>query len=157
MGTFEITQGQWSAMMGENPSTFQRHEEAGRLPFERVSWDDAQAFIARLIALTEGHFRLPTEAEWEYVYRAGTKQANPWGLYDLHGSVWEWCSDWFGAYDGAASTNPTGSEAGTHKLIRGGSWFNEPEALRCANRHRHPQDSRQTNLGLRVVWSEPSD
>ncbi len=183
MGRFEITQAQWVAVMGENPSTFQRLEEAPDLPVERVSWQDAQAFLARVNApenrVLEGHFALPTEAEWEYACRAassdrfpwgeddgfselqkhawfnsraegkphpvGTKKPNAWGLYDMHGNVWEWCDDRYAPYGNS-------DEGETKRVIRGGSWFNEPEALRSANRHRHPADSRQTNLGFRVVW-----
>jgi formylglycine-generating enzyme required for sulfatase activity len=74
----------------------------------------------------------------------------------MHGNVWEWCDDSFGSY---ASADRNGSDPkglppkdGMNKVIRGGSWFNEPEALRSANRHRHAPDSRQTNLGFRVLW-----
>lgn len=188
MGAHEVTQQQWSAVMGGNPSTFQQGEEAPRRPVERVSWDDAQEFLARLNALGVGRFRLPTEAEWEYAARtgsqarfafgedpeyrdlathawfysraegrshpAGGKRPNAWGLYDMYGNVWEWCSDWFAPYSGESATDPQGPASGRERVIRGGSWFNEPEALRNANRHRHPPESRQTNLGLRLVCSE---
>lgn len=189
LGKFEVTQAQWCAVMGNNPSTFQDFATSPSHPVEGVSWLDAQDFLGKLNARGAGRFRLPTEAEWEYAARAGTatrfpwgddreyrelprhawfysraegrshpvggKQASPWGLYDLHGGVWEWCEDWFGPYPAEAVTDPRGPAQGTHRCIRGGSWFNEPEALRSANRHRHPPDSRQTNLGLRLVW-EPN-
>lgn len=104
-----------------------------------------------------GYRELPQHA-WFYSraegrsHPVGQKRANAWGVHDLTGGVWEWCHDWFGPYPGAAAANPRGPDEGDARVIRGGSWFNEPEALRPANRHRHPPDSRQTNLGLRLVW-----
>ena len=85
----------------------------------------------------------------------GLKDPNPWGLHDMLGGAWEWCADRFGPYAAGPAVDPTGPAEGADRVIRGGSWFNEPEALRSANRHRHPPDSRQTNLGLRLVW-EPA-
>ena len=126
LGKFEVTQAQWTAVMGNNPSKYKGRNN----PVEQVSWDDIQVFIQRLNQ-KEGHnrYRLPTEAEWEYAARAGTestysfgdddrdlgsyawydesydsgsthpvgkKQPNPWGFYDMHGNVWEWVQDWYG-------------------------------------------------------------
>ena len=192
LGVFEVTQQQWRAVMGANPSVFQDRPSRDDHPVEMVSWEDAQLFLQKLNALgLGGLFRLPTEAEWEYAARAGAttrygfgddpayqtlpqygwfysraegrsqpvgrKRPNAWGLYDMHGNVWEWCSDWFGPYAAERAADPTGPAQGDGRVIRGGSWFNEPEALRSANRHRHPVDSRQTNLGLRVVWLPASN
>ncbi|MFN7291944.1 MAG: formylglycine-generating enzyme family protein, partial [Pirellula sp.] len=184
----EVTQAQWQAVMGQNPSVFSDDQNQ---PVEMVSWEDAQEFLRCLNALhLGGEFRLPTEAEWEYAARAGSttrfgfgddpdyrllaqhawfysraegqshsvglKIPNAWGLYDMHGNVWEWCSDWFAPFaDDQPVTDPQGPETGAHRVIRGGSWFNEPEALRSANRHRHSPDSRQTNIGLRLIWVLP--
>lgn len=122
MGMYPVTQGQWQAVMGNNPSGFKGEPE---LPVENVSWEDCQAFAKRLTSYGEGVFRLPTEAEWEYACRAGStgdwcfgndesqlvdyawshdvadgrthpvgqKKPNAWGLYDMHGNVCEWCED----------------------------------------------------------------
>ena len=81
----------------------------------------------------------------------GQKKPNEWGLYDMFGNVWEWCSDWMGPFSGNHEVDPVGPEHGERKIIRGGSWFNEPEALRSANRNAHIPQSRQTNNGFRLV------
>jgi formylglycine-generating enzyme required for sulfatase activity len=187
LGQFEVTQAQWEAVMGENPSVFDRYPTSPRHPVDMISWDDCQVFLEKINALgLPGRFRLPTEAEWEYACRAGTetlfywgddlalgpmlkhawfysraagrshpvgkKQPNAWQLYDMSGGVWEWCQDWRGPYEAGPQTDPTGPATGERRIYRGGSWFNEPEALRSANRHGHPPDTRGTNSGLRVVW-----
>ena len=153
LGKFEVTQGQWRAVMGTDPSRF----KGGDMPVESVSWYDCQEFLKRLNAMVPGHdFRLPTEAEWEYSCRAGTTSAywfggedmpkeayawvettsgndphpvgllqpNPWGLYDVHGNVWEWCSDWWGHeyYSESPESDPQGPETGDKKVLRGGSF-----------------------------------
>jgi formylglycine-generating enzyme required for sulfatase activity len=120
----EVTQGQWRAVMGDNPSHFQNGKN---YPVESVSWNDVQAFLEKLNTMDPGkNYRLPTEAEWEYACRAGTTgeqygelddiawywknsedqthpvakmQSNAWGMYDMLGNVWEWCADYlFGYY-----------------------------------------------------------
>jgi formylglycine-generating enzyme required for sulfatase activity len=186
LGTYEVTQAQWLAVMGENPAVFQQGEDHLRRPVESVSWEDCQRFLQRLNQRGRGLFRLPTEAEWEYACRAGTptryywgdaledyqthphawansrsmatthpvgtKPANPWGLFDMSGSVWEWCQDWYGPYSAEEQTDPTGPSAGTEKIFRGGSWYDFPVSLRSSNRHRHRTDGRYTAIGLRLVW-----
>ena len=155
-------------------------------PVDSVSWEDARQFIERLNASGRGRFRLPTEGEWEFAARAGTttpwpwdgdphrhawansrslarthpvgrKPPNPWGLYDMHGNVWEWCSDWYGPYADAPAVDPTGPAEGTERVFRGGSWYDFPAALRSANRHRHPPDRRYTAIGLRLVLDQARD
>jgi len=128
-------------------------------------------------------YRLPTEAEWEYACRAGTttayntrayftynkgwykknsggtthpigqKPANAWGLYDMHGNVWEWCWDWYGDYISGAQTDPTGAFAGTYRVLRGGSWHDPAEYTRSASRLSRSPALRDRNVGFRVVRS----
>jgi formylglycine-generating enzyme required for sulfatase activity len=186
LGVHEVTQAQWTAVIGRNPAVFRHGPEAPRRPVESISWDDCQEFIARLAAIGVGRFRLPTEAEWEYAARAGSttrfpwgddlegfathryawansrsmavthpvggKLPNAWGFHDLLGNVWEWCADWYGPYMAGEQTDPMGPAAGRERVFRGGSWFDFPPSLRCANRHRHPPDGRYAAVGLRLVW-----
>ena len=131
IGKYEVTQAQWRAVMGFNPSYF----KGDNLPVETVSWDDVMDFIHKLNSLTGRQYRLPTEAEWEYAARGGnnykysgsnsagnvawygynssrtthpvgTKSANGFGLYDMSGNVYEWCSDWYRAYNGTYFLSP---------------------------------------------------
>ncbi len=196
MQTTEVTQKQWTAVMGDNPSA--ADWRGGQSPVERVSWNDCQDFINKLNKMGVGQYRLPTEAEWEYACRAGTvtpywfgdtldcSQAmfgnntykgptncvdyvekkgwetdapapvksfppNGWGLYDMHGNVWEWCQDWYGKYEVGPVTDPTGPEKGHERVRRGGSFFKYPWYLRSANRNiAHPQ-SRYHTTGFRLV------
>jgi len=131
-------------------------------------------------------FRLPTEAEWEYVARAGsagkfadgarrpeavawfdsnsdgrshpaaTKAANAWGLHDVHGNVWEWCWDWPRPYSEVAVVDPLGAESGEYRVTRGGSWYHDARDARAANRHHGPPELRSYNFGFRVVRSLPA-
>jgi formylglycine-generating enzyme required for sulfatase activity len=182
MGIYEVTQAQWEAVMGNNPSVY----SGANRPVEDVSWDDAQAFIAELNTLTGLTFRLPTEAEWEYACRAGTttrfywgddpsyneiddyawyrdntdathdvglKLPNAWGLYDMSGNVWEWCADWKGFYPSGSVTDPTGPSSGSERVYRGGSWDYDPQYCRSASRLNDPPDFSINALGFRVVLS----
>jgi formylglycine-generating enzyme required for sulfatase activity len=184
MGRYEVTQKQWRAVMGDNPSHFKGDD----LPVEQVSWDDVQEFIKKLNE-KEGidTYRLPSEAEWEYACRAGTttrysfgdsesrlgdyawynsnsgsqthpvgqKKANPWGLYDLHGNVWEWVQDsWHSNYDGApADGSAWESEDGANRVLRCGCCGNYAWGCRSAIRGRFAPRTRGSILGFRLLKS----
>ena len=151
LGKFEVTQAQWQAVMGSNPS----YSKSSDRPVERVSWNDIQTFLAKLTARNDGyHYRLPTEAEWEYAARAestgpyygkladvawcndnsgsqthpvGQKAPNSWGLYDMLGNVWESCQDWYDGsyYSKSPVADPPGASSGSRKVLRGVSWYYE--------------------------------
>ena len=180
IGAHEVTQEQYAAVMGRNPSKF----PGARNPVERVSWHDAVEFCARLSEKDGRTYRLPTEAEWEYACRAGSTTAysfgddprrlddcawysrnsehrphevglklpNAWGLYDMHGNVWEWCQDWYAdGYRSSAAEDPTGPTSGSYRCVRGGSWFDYPTPLRSAARGRDSPSNRPDDHGFRVV------
>ncbi|HVW22231.1 MAG TPA: formylglycine-generating enzyme family protein [Opitutaceae bacterium] len=181
LGKYEVTQEQWQAVTGANPSHFRG---AGR-PVESVSWNDCQKFLAQLAARTGRRFRLPTEAQWEYACRAGTdtpwsfgaqderagdyawcgansggathrvgaKRPNPWGLYDMHGNVAEWCADVYAkhTYDGGAATDPAGPARGPSMVCRGGAWGDDSDMLRCAYRNCDGPGGATAGIGLRCV------
>ena len=190
MQTTEVTQEQWKTVMGELPLYIITCDE--KCPVERVSWDEAQQFINELNNMEDSHtYRLPTEAEWEYAARAGSKTSlpngeisvlscahdknladigwycgnskisrhqivaqkhpNAWGLFDMHGSVWEWCSDWYDQYPSETVTNPTGPSDGTERIIRGGGIADSARSCRSANRHSLRSDVEFNNIGLRIV------
>ena len=186
----ETTQAQWEAVTGENPSRFKACGED--CPVESVSWEQCRDFAQRLSDLDpERTYRLPTEAEWEYACRAGTRtiysvgdcletdQANfngnyvlsgctegifretplpvksfapnPWGLYDMHGNVGEWCWDRYGEYPEGPAVDPRGPEIGTFRVFRGGSWYANPATCRSANREEGNPQGRYHSKGLRLV------
>jgi formylglycine-generating enzyme required for sulfatase activity len=179
MGKYEVTQAQWQAVMGTNPSYFKNCDQC---PVEQVSWNDAQEFIYKLNKVGDGYtYRLPSEAEWEYACRAGTtgdyagdldsmawysknsgdkmrpvgqKQANAFGLYDMHGNVWEWCEDvWHENYNGAPSDGSAWMSGGdsSSRVFRGGSWGYLANYLRSADRGRNAPDFYNSYIGFRVV------
>jgi formylglycine-generating enzyme required for sulfatase activity len=191
---YEVPQNLWTAVMGENPSRW----KGARNSVEMLSFAEAQDFCrkatdlmrtAKLIAANET-IRLPSEAEWEYAARAGTKslysfgddrtelgkygwstenaagndppvgakQPNPWGLYDVHGYLWEWCLDpWHPDYRGAPVDGSTWEAGGDKSLgvARGGSWKNTGDKLTSSHRQSFPRDARDDALGLRCVLARP--
>ena len=180
LGKYEVTQGQWQAVMGSNPSRF---DECGPdCPVDTVSWEDVQEFIRRLnAAVGEERYRLPTEAEWEYAARAGTtgdrygnlgaiawyednsgrrthpvgqKAPNAWGLHDMLGNVWEWVGDWYGPYPGGRVTDPTGPSSGSERVFRGGGWAIDARYCRASNRISLSPGLRDDYLGFRLLRTE---
>ncbi len=184
IGKYEVTQEQWVAIMGSNPSRF----KGRRRPVENVSWNDVQKFIKKLNEKEKTtKYRLPTEAEWEYAARAGEPgsycfgdlvadlplyawyyhnanaqthevgllKPNSWGLYDMHGNVWEWCQDWysFDYYSKSPEKDPQGPESGVLKVERGGGWDALPDACRSAYRHGFFPFKGNSALGFRLVKS----
>jgi len=184
LGVYEVTQEQYERVMGNNPS----HFKDPRNPVERASWDDTFEFCKKLSELPEEKaagrvYRLPTEAEWEYACRAGSrskysfgddevqlgdyacfsgnsnrmthsvgqKKPNSWGLYDMHGNVWEWCSDWLGEYPQGAATDPRGPQEGSNRVYRGGSYRGWAENCRAANRSANDPANRNSSSGFRVA------
>ncbi len=199
MGKYPITQAQWKAVaslgkikrtLNSNPSCFR----GDNLPVEKISWYDAVEFCQRLSLHTGREYRLPTEAEWEYACRGGTKTAfyvgntlatdlanydsrkeqnkkakskygkkttpvdnfppNPFGLYDLHGNVWEWCEDHYSSNyqfhpkDGTAYYSQIKSQT---RVVRGGSWSLNSSHCRCARRSDYTPKSSYNFVGFRVV------
>ena len=179
IGKYEVTQAEWQAVMGTNPSEF----KGNNLPVENVNWDDCQEFIRKLNELTGKQFRLPTEAEWEYAARGGNKsnrtkyaggsdidnvawygehsnspthpvgqkRANELGLYDMTGNVWEWCQDRFGYYSSASQTNPRGPATGDCRVLRGGSWCMDARFCRLSFRSYGDPGLGGDHCGMRLA------
>jgi formylglycine-generating enzyme required for sulfatase activity len=190
MSKYPVTQAQWEAVMGNNPSKFKGKNR----PVERVSWKDAIEFCKRLSEITGKDFWLPSEAEQEYACRAGTitpfhfgetitsnlanyqgtstyaeepegvyrKETtevgsfppNAFGLYNMHGNVWEWCADsWHANYENAPNDGKIWIKGAndSYRVLRGGSWDNYPGSSRAAARYKYDPDIRGYVIGFRVV------
>ena len=176
----ETTQAQWQAVMGSNPSYFKTDilgKNTENLPVDSVSWLDANDFCKVAGKPSGKLLRLPTEAEWEYACRAGTTtpshwgpvgrneqgvfmienldvasfKANGFGLCDMHGNNWEWCSDWYGPLGTADQVDPAGPVSGLYRCLRGGRWEDTLEVRRSAFRHKLPITVRWTFHGVRLA------
>ncbi|WP_342304915.1 formylglycine-generating enzyme family protein [Methanolobus sp. ZRKC5] len=180
IGKYPVTQEEWVSIMGSNPSYFKDHDDH---PVEQVSWNDAQEFVKNLNAKEgTDKYRLPSEAEWEFACRAGTtskypfgddeseleeygwylgntthpvgqKKPNPWGLYDMHGNVWEWCQDkWHSNYEGAPAENSAWEgDASFLRVDRGGCWSSLSRFCRSSRRSGYIPDDCYGFTGFRVL------
>ena len=199
LGKYEITQGQWEAVMGTKPWLGQSYvADDPSHPAVYISWDDVQDFVERFNEVTEEleywlpseaewKYELPSEAQWEYACRAGTatrwsfgddegtlgqyawyranvwdaglqhalpvgtKLANPWGLYDLHGNVYEWVQDVYGTYTGENQADPTGPSTGLFRVLRGGYFVYTAQGVRSASRHFNSPIFRGNFIGARLA------
>ena len=187
LGKYEVTQAQWREVMTTDPS----HFTGDNLPVEQVSWEEAQAFCVKVNQLENGarnlpagySYQLPSEAQWEYACRAGTKTshagqppsdyawfftnsrgqshyvglktANRWGFHDMHGNVQEWCLDWYGPYSTGDVTDSKGPGSGNAKVMRGGNWHYYPDYTRSADRRRAVPAFKSSSVGLRLCLSKP--
>ena len=179
IGKYEVTQGQWARIMGDQPSFF---NSCGKnCPVDNVSWRDAQDFISILNRLNGKNYRLLTEAEWEYACRSGgkterfcggldvdtaawydrnsnskphpvgEKRPNGLGIYDMSGNVWEWVSDLY--QSPLLNQNIDGVLAENRRVMRGGSWYNDAKNVSSSLRAGDLPESRSINLGFRIGYS----
>ena len=190
MGKFPVTQGEYLAVMGSNPSG---HTGDTNLPVETVSWFNATNYCGQLTQreraagriANNSVYRLPTEAEWEYACRTwtstrfsygddpgytnltqyawytnnssfmshpvGQKLPNPWGLYDMHGNIAEWCQDWYAPYLGGIALDPQGPATGSTRVFRGGLWLRPASYCRSAWRNAVAPNFSGGGGGFRVV------
>jgi len=175
MGKYEVTQEQWESVMDKNPCS----RKGAKLPVTDVSWEDCQVFIKELNSRTNGGYRLPTEAEWEYACRAGTTtmysfgdsltigdaniedagikivgsyKPNAFGLYDMHGNVWEWCVYWKAEYPSGWVTDPMGICLGIYRVLRWGSFDVYGLSARSSYRFNSSRPhNRDDDLGFRLA------
>jgi formylglycine-generating enzyme required for sulfatase activity len=180
MAKTEVTQAQWQAVLGDNPSEF----KGANRPVESVSWDEAQEFLTKVNLIIGnsdgGQMALPTEAQWEYAARAGdagmysggildevawywdnngdethpvgTKKPNAWGLHDMLGNVCEWCADWY-EKELEGGVDPQGAVSGAYRVLRGGRWDLKAIYCRVASRNFYSQSYIGSRIGFRVARS----
>jgi hypothetical protein len=180
IGKYEVTQAQWKAVMGSNPSHFKDCEEC---PVETVSWNDVQDFIRKLNAQTGKNYRLPTEAEWEFsarggksskgytysgsndlnavawnsdnsggkTHKVGGKHANELGIYDMSGNVVEWCSDWCVVYYGCSLNSSLGVTIGLSPTQRSDSYFTPADDFSLVRRSVSSVERKDWAFGFRLV------
>ncbi len=170
---YEITQKEWTEVMNSNPSQF----KGENLPVENVSWNDCHEFILKLNEITGKNYRLPTEAEWEFIAQSGgnndwdnfcwynensrgtthpigTKSPNSLGVYDIMGNVSEWCNDWYEKdyYTRSPKSNPTGAVTGNERVYRG---LNFDNSISLANtldvRYHKDPNYKHPTLGFRLA------
>jgi formylglycine-generating enzyme required for sulfatase activity len=190
VGRFEITQEQWRSVLGDKPNSDPSTFKGKQRPVENVSWEDIQLFLEELNQSRGGGFRLPTESEWEYISRAGSRsefgigeggvpielrdlekyawfkknadgesrtvgslKPNAWGIYDLHGNVWEWCADFYDAkaYYWSDPYDPVNHQTSPERVMRGGSWYLSAMNLRSGQRSGNWSDFRSPYVGFRLV------
>ena len=195
LGIHTVTQAQWRAVMGNNPSHFKgRKRQDKNRPVEGVSWDDCQEFCTKVSQREGKRYGLPSESEREYACRAGTTtpfhfgetistdqanydgnypynkgvqgeyrsqttpvgnfSPNAWGLFDMHGNVWEWCQDEYLPYEELIAKNILETELmdNSARVLRGGSWSNFAWCCRAANRSRSAPSDRYYFNGFRVAF-----
>ena len=187
IGKYEITQAQWKAVAAlpsiqKNLDIEVMSPKIDNLPANRINWDDAVEFCRRLSKATGKEYRLPTEAEWEYAARAGSKseypenldevawyeknsgikvhpvgqkKPNAWGLYDIYGNLWEFCSDFYGDYPTEAVTDPKGPSSGVYRVMRGGRWDGIASHCRSAARNSDLPTTRYSSMGVRLAMTIP--
>jgi len=178
IGKYVVTQKEWVATMGHNPSYWQ----GDRIPIHHITREKALEYIDKLNAFTGKNYRLPTEAEWEYAARGGNKsqgykysgsnnsdevgwyvesdarirsvglkKSNELGIYDMSGNVWEFCSDWYGKYTDESQINPMGPTTGDYCVIRGGGMSTGAEWARVSTRTLWWSDGVIGNGSFRLV------
>lgn len=180
IGKYEVTQGQWKKLMGDNPSYFKNNrpeDDSDLHPVENVSWNDARRFIKKLNRKekSKAHYRLPTEFEWEYAARAGNKEdisweeiqasaiiaqqttsavgkkkPNAWGIYDILGNVWEWVEDF---YNDKIFADPTPPTAGKQHVLKGAPFYGDVKNATYMTHAAGPGSGYDT--GFRIIC-EPS-
>ena len=182
LGRYEVTQEQWASVMGNNPSEFENWgNPVERVSWDDVQVfikklnQKASGGTYRLPTEAEWEYAAGAGKSTEYFFGdyegelgryawyndnsggkthpVGQKQANPWGLYDIYGNVWEWVQDWYGEYRGGAVTDPKGPSLGSARVFRGGSWRNSAGRCRSATRVDFSPDFRDDLLGFRLAFS----